>query len=346
MIKPFYIIPRSGRVAYLNVPKAACSSILRALYRLRLNEDNDPPARDIHGFETPYAHTEYFFRRWPVNYPPLPRSFVTFSFVRNPYARFYSFYKSKVVAGQAPIRHYRRFGIKEGCSFTECVRIITSLEPAALEHHSAPQAMILYDGDNMLADFIGKVENLQEDWQVMQKITGFDTVIGKANVTKSSSEPVYSADLRERVYKYYEDDFRIFGYDKDSVEINDNRDVIDAPVHTQHLLDDATRAALKERIAASGEKVRRLAEEFHAEPGKRENHFAHQEEFIHELLLKNILHLESTVTRQEKLINQLMQAQRNLSAEKPDSLTGKIFRLVKTLCRGAGNGLINRESER
>ena len=118
MLKPFYIIPRTGGLAYLNMPKSACTSILHHLVDMRADTDPAPTAGlledgsdAVHGFSPPYAHLEYFFGRWPLDHPPIPSSFITFTFVRNPYARFYSFYKSKIKLGQTPGSYYRKFGI-------------------------------------------------------------------------------------------------------------------------------------------------------------------------------------------------------------------------------------------
>ena len=130
MIESFYIIPRIGGLAYLNNSKAACSSVLFALSQMRKRNDFEPPkdllpdgSHPIHGYHPKYTHTEYFFRRWPSTFPPLPDSFIKFSFVRNPYARFYSFYRSKIMLGQRPGAHYERFGLKKGASLWCWVRL-------------------------------------------------------------------------------------------------------------------------------------------------------------------------------------------------------------------------------
>jgi hypothetical protein len=106
----FYIIPKIGGLAYLNIAKSACSSILLALSQMRKEKKFTPPreklpdgSQIIHGFYPQYSHINYFFRRWPTSFPPLPDTFIKFSFVRNPYDRFYSFYKSKIRDGQEPV---------------------------------------------------------------------------------------------------------------------------------------------------------------------------------------------------------------------------------------------------
>jgi hypothetical protein len=294
MLRPFYIIPRLGRVAYLNNPKAACSSVLLALSQMRQERNFLPPhellpdgSHPIHGFLPEHAHLEYFFRRWPLGYPPLPDSLVKFSFVRNPYARFYSFYKSKILVGQTPGNYYEKFGIEMGCSFEKCVRIITSLDPRELEHHAAPQSMLLYDDGSLHVDFVGKVENFSEDWAVINNLVGSDVYLDHLNRMDTFSVPVYSAEAQERIYDYYQEDFVLFDYAKDSVRLTGESGENPAEaVYAKHHLPDGTIELLRQKIFISNEKIRRLAAEFEQDKEKREEFFGHQGELFRELMLK------------------------------------------------------------
>lgn len=294
MFRPFYIIPRIGRVAYLNNPKAACSSVLLALSRMRRELNFQPPDEQlpdgshlIHGFYPEHAHLEYFFRRWPLSYPPLPGTLVKFSFVRNPYARFYSFYKSKILAGQAPGNHYERFGLEKGCSFEKCVRIITSLDPRELEHHAAPQSTLLSDDRGLLVDFVGKVESFSNDWLVINNLVGYDLHLDHLNRMDNFSGPVYGAKEKERIFDYYHDDFILFGYEKDSVQLTGEPggDPTEA-AYAKHHLSAATIEVLRQELFISSEKIRRLATDFERDKAKREEYFGHQEELFRELILK------------------------------------------------------------
>lgn len=303
MREPFYIIPRIGGLAYLNNPKAACSSVLLALSRMRLDRGFAPPdellpdgSHPIHGFHPAYAHMEYFFCRWPLSFPALPASFIRFSFVRNPYDRFYSFYKSKVVRGQSPIQFYEKFGLRKGCSFEECVEIVTSLAPEELEHHSIPQTMLLCEDGRLLADFIGKVEELDRDWQVIAALTGFDVRLERVNVTGIPAEPVYSAETQERIYTYYRNDFKLFGYEKDSTPlIGAVPGSSGRPLFEEQDLDAGIIAGLQGELAASNERIRQLAGEFEQDAGRREEYFRKQGEFFRELLLKTIFFNEENL---------------------------------------------------
>jgi hypothetical protein len=303
MIAPFFIIPRIGRLAYLNNPKAACSSVLLALSQMRLDQNFLPPqallpdgSHPIHGFHPEYVHLEYFFRRWPLDYPPLPRAFIKFSFVRNPYTRFYSFYKSKVLAGQAPGKYYERFGIEKGCSFEKCVQVITSLDPRELEHHAAPQSMLLCSGETLLVDFVGKVENFAHDWQVINDLTGFDLQLEHLNKIKVENAAVYSPEAKERIYNYYRDDFDLFCYDKDSELENDSiKYYFDGSIYSGHHLSIEIIDKLGHDLRAANEKIRQISTEFSRDKFIREEFFGNSEELFRELILKDSFFIDKKV---------------------------------------------------
>lgn len=303
----FYLIPRIGGLAYLNLPKAACTSILLALSKMRTEEGFAPPqhpsdgsSHPIHGFQPASDHLAYFFARWPHDWPPLPASLVRFSFVRNPFDRLLSFYKSKIEQGQSPVDFYRRFAIKPGCSFADCVTRLVAIDPAELEHHAAPQSLILCDGNEMRVDFVGKVEQFAADWRVIQRLSGFDIDLGTSNSTRRLERPVYTEPLRQAVYEYYRDDFQLFGYAADSVEQSkDELDLQSIPVFTGHHCSLATIDHLKQALAESGDRTRALAESFEQCPERRAKFFAYQHEIISELLNKRCFHTEQKIRQLE-----------------------------------------------
>lgn len=294
MTDSFYIIPRSGRLAYLNIPKAACSSILVALSHMRSDLDYQSPqgkladgSSPIHGYHPAYNHLENFFCRWPLSYPSLPSLFIKFSFVRNPYHRFLSFYKSKIVARQSPGSFYEKFGIYEDCSFMDCVRIITSIDPHNLEHHSAPQANLLSDGERLYADFIGKIENFKSDWKVINRISGFDVQLEHVNKTPSDDGAVYNSESKELIYNYYRSDFELFNYDKDSIETTDfrSRNIGDISFMNPGFSFEVIKK-LQNILVLSNKHVRELSLQQDDNGKERENFSSCRDELYRELILK------------------------------------------------------------
>ena len=315
----FHVIPRIGGLAYLNMPKSACTSILLALSRMHSDPGVTPPSSDcddgshpVHGFQPPSSHLSYFFGRWPGDFPPLPTSLIRFTFVRNPYARFLSFYRSKIALGQEPGDFYRRLGIERGCPFDECVARITATDPADLEHHALPQSMILCDGGELRADFVGKIENFAQDWPVIQALSGFDVAMSKSNVTKRSQGPLYTETLRRAIYEYYRDDFELFGYAADSTELATSTAPASLPIYTRHHGSKTELAGLKQALESSTAEVVRLAAEFERDPEKRQAFFRHQGECFRELQQKRSFHSEQRI---EQLLAEnagLRQSQREL----------------------------------
>lgn len=310
----FYVLPRVGGLAYLNMPKAACTSILYALSQMRLDDTFSPPLQPledgsdpIHGFHPPHTHLEYFTGRWPVDYPPIPQSFIKFSFVRNPYHRLYSFYKSKIEMGQTPGNYYKTFGINKGCSFSKCIKIITSIDPSDLEHHAMPQSLIVYQDGKLLADFVGKVENITSDWQVIQQLTGLHIELGRANPTRDAKEPVYTPELKKRVYDYYRNDFELFEYNKDDIKISKAQTAQPGnEVSSVGRIPFSVIEKLKGQLIQSEEKVRNIANVFQQSPEKRKKYFQSQRENFYELTQKKIFYIDNKV---EGLRNNLMTSQ-------------------------------------
>jgi hypothetical protein len=353
----FYIIPRIGGIAYLNIAKSACSSILLALSQMRLKKGFYPP-RDrlsdgslkIHGFRPRHAHLDYFFSRWPIEYPSLPDSFITFTFVRNPYYRFLSFYISKIVNRQEPIKFYEKLGIKKGCSFSECVKIITSINPEKLEQHVMPQKMIILPKNDPIVDFIGKVEKFEKDWDTIQKITGMPIELGFENVTNKNNRAYYTEGLRNAIYNYYKDDFELFGYNKYSVETIDGDDInFEKDIYIKEQLSENKIEQFKEKLNLSNRRIKELAVEFDNNPNKREIFFSQQNESFNELLLK-IIHytnnkLNNYDSEMKKYISELKLLRKNLNIQKNqlESSNNNIKQLIKNIKEQ--NSLMNEHHE-
>jgi hypothetical protein len=273
---------------------------------MRLNSDFETPreiledgSEPIHGFSPPYSHLEYFFCRWPLDYPTLPESIIKFSFVRNPYDRFYSFFKSKISGGQSPGKYYEKYGIKRGCTFDECVNKITTLDPDHLEHHSAPQTMLLFDGCDLLVDFVGKVENFSFDWPVIQKLVGTNLTLERANVSEGKKEVVYTDELKKKIYDYYYYDFKVLGYNSELEILDEQSNREELNKNHRHYLNHYNLDELRERIFTSNKKVRDLADSFCRDRIKLERFLNHQNELLHELLLKKTSYLDSEIDKQK-----------------------------------------------
>ena len=244
-------------------------------------------SQTIHGFHPAYSHIDYFFCRWPATHPPLPINYFKFTFVRNPFDRFYSFYKSKIRNGQNPGKYYEKFGLTKDSTFDECVSTITSIEPNLLESHAAPQSMIICDDDKILVDFIGKIENFKNDWANICKLTGFNIALEHLNRTESHFSTGYTEKNKKLIIDYYRDDFDLLGYNFEKTD-GCNQSGISESIESSHMnraINDIS--AKKDKIHLSSTKFRDKASFFGLYPEKRKKFYEHQSENFREMLLKS-----------------------------------------------------------
>lgn len=154
-------------------------------------------------------------------------SYFTFAFVRNPYKRLLSFYK---YLGYASVISLDGF--------------INKVVPEMLETKDfffLPQYDYLYEQEKLLVDFVGKLENIEQDIQTIYSRAGIKNVElphvnrsgkgqkrGLAAVIRDLSLLPYfrpanlvrktdislSSEQKQKVYQLYKNDFKLFGYER------------------------------------------------------------------------------------------------------------------------------------
>ena len=156
-----------------------------------------------------------------------------FAFVRNPYVRLLSAYKSKIEKN-LPAKYEilsvlhsendkSKLDLQEQVSFEAFIDIVCSQEVVNMNSHWKIQKYHIHY-DSIEYDFIGKLENVEQDLSfVTRKIFGSETKrlpISK-NFTDSSSllNNYYDRALARRVEEKYKSDFECFGYNSSILEI-------------------------------------------------------------------------------------------------------------------------------
>lgn len=150
----------------------------------------------------------------------------SFTFTRNPWDRLVSTYFYIMKGGRAPIDKRRRETVlkKYSGDFKAFVNDIAnwiditeedSRYPDQLIPHFRPQVEFIYDEQgNCLVDFIGRFENLEEDFIKLCTLLPVSGV--KLQKSNKSSHRHYSTYYDERtrniVAQYYADDIRLFSY--------------------------------------------------------------------------------------------------------------------------------------
>jgi hypothetical protein len=225
----------SSRHHYLTVatPKVACTTLKRVLQHW----EGEPEPGDwgkVHeaGIEMRLARfdTETVMRILTDGV------WLRFCFVRNPYDRMFSAWKSKIGntwdTQYQPLRDRIRIacdypetrnGLQPIVSFADFVRFVTESDDPSVIHdgHWERQVnVLLYD--LVPYDLIGRFESFREDFvDVLRRLDAPNDVIDLASEVINPTAPVplaaaYDAELANRVHDYYRADFETFDYDADS----------------------------------------------------------------------------------------------------------------------------------
>ncbi len=134
------------------------------------------------------------------------REYFKFTFVRNPWARVYSWYRN--VARDPAISRY--YGLNAPIAFEQFVRRFVGRK------HLKPQTFWLKDTRGQIAtDFIGRFENLESDFQVVAETIGLpETTLPHVLGTSASPDfrAFYDEATRRIVENVYREEIELFGY--------------------------------------------------------------------------------------------------------------------------------------
>jgi dermatan 4-sulfotransferase 1 len=219
----------------MTIPKAACSKIKLVLQQLEGLPIPDDPLR-IHYRDTP-----------GIQFLPSLADFATadaveiltsndwfrFAFVRNPYSRLFSAYKSQVMDLSSPYIGFReairqqagyptpRGAALGGVGFADFVKYIAGQPDEQRDGHWKSQCGTLHL-DVIRYDVIGRIETLRQDFTpVLQRFAAPAALIAslEERVNTTNKLPLvaaYDKELADLVYTIYRDDFETFAYARDS----------------------------------------------------------------------------------------------------------------------------------
>ena len=199
-----------SNIAFIHMPKTAGTSISRSFPYLGNNFMYDiyRPHRTAKDLQSQNIHLEKMF---------------TFTFVRNPYDRFVSFYHyflDRVDKFALSNMVYKRLQDKDFSSFCLFLPKFLHRYPAAYLFFR-PQYLYI---EGFKPNFIGRYENLQKDWKrllitIKNKTTLVPNLKTQLLHRKKSNhtnyKQYYNTKTQRAIYRFYQKDFEIFGYDKD-----------------------------------------------------------------------------------------------------------------------------------
>jgi len=206
-----YLFPEY-RFGYIQIPKVASRSIRAAVTAFM---SGTPHGDDIdHNLVAEYEE-RYACHLKHEEIAALTRDNFIFAFVRNPYERIFSCYKNKIedarTAGGRNI--FEKHGISFNISFEEFVRKIALLPDHKSDRHFRSQAWFLTREGVLLPSYVGKLESMSEDWIVLEDRFGIMPP-PQINVSSDKPLPEMSNEIKKLIFKRYEEDFELFGYEQ------------------------------------------------------------------------------------------------------------------------------------
>ncbi len=212
----FIIVVDKYRAIYFLIPKVACSS-LKAFCADLLNI-NIPEKHTPHKIKFPYLSKADI-----SNY----QNYFKFCFVRNPWDRVVSCYRSKIKTKEdltynkedivnGVYRNFIKYGLfRADMPFDEFVQAIASIPDADADPHFASQyTFVTGVNGNLLVDYVGKLENVEQDFADVceaLKISNY-SLPHLAKSPRTTYKDYYTQDLIEIVGQRYAKDIEIFDY--------------------------------------------------------------------------------------------------------------------------------------
>ncbi len=192
---------------YLRMPKAACTSIRKAIYHI-----GDVSLAD--------AGKIFDSREVSLNNIKNIDNKSFFSFVRNPFPRTASNYTDRVLRAD-DFRYWYdgRLAASEVLDFKDFVKKIASISDDISNEHFCSQSYLLTtrDGKAIPNCYIGHVETLTEDFEPLRQKYGFAPLehVNKSSDNKTDWRDYYDEETAKLVYDRYREDFERFGYEEE-----------------------------------------------------------------------------------------------------------------------------------
>lgn len=187
--------PDDHHCIFIHIPKTAGTSVARALF--------GSDSRHIPCIEYEKANPKKF------------RSYFKFAFVRNPWDRLFSAYHFLVRGGMNDYdRTWAKTHLAHYQSFEQFVHEWVNEENIMSWVHFRPQLHFITDSTGKIAmDFLGKMENISSDFDLVCRKLGVTASLPALNMTdKDHYLKAYTAEMIEIVAQAYRNDITLLGY--------------------------------------------------------------------------------------------------------------------------------------
>lgn len=193
------IVSKSKKFIYFHNPKSAGSSMTLALAPYCTKWKNQVEKSYNRGWQCKYHHdNKQHCRMSQTRYTEF-QDYYKFAFVRNPWEMVLSFYEKTKQNGRHKIENFEDFLYSSFYLKRSALRITQS------QYLDKP------------LDFVGKIENLEEDWKKIRSIIGIGDDLPHVNKKKDvgwkNYRQVYTSEQRDLVAERYKRDIDLYKYD-------------------------------------------------------------------------------------------------------------------------------------
>ncbi len=142
-----------------------------------------------------------------------------FTFVRNPFERLYSCYRSKIKADKQKFNKkygdfdFYLFGyLKKDRSFENFVDRVLKVPYWLADRHFKPQAYLIYKDNQLPLDFIGRLENIKEEFEPIRNRFDLDQLphLNDSSMGEDDWRDAYTKSVVTKVARYYRQDLELW----------------------------------------------------------------------------------------------------------------------------------------
>jgi len=185
-------ISESHKVAYVRIPKCASSSITAGLGDSRFFDKINPNYDDGSFSVDEFLSMDGYY---------------SFCFVRNPFDRIKSCWQNRV----AEHRKISNSGLI-GLTFGDFLEKIVDIPDEEADQHFRSLTSFVYRDGKLITDFVGKVENINDDWSKVCKDIGIlPFTLKRLKVSRKFAQ--FNKRKLGFIKERYREDFVNFGYD-------------------------------------------------------------------------------------------------------------------------------------